>query len=65
MERYLRKCQNLGFDIVEISFGFLSIPPDDSLRVVDLVYSHGLKANPELGSNLVLVEIQLAQIWSQ
>ncbi|OJD28366.1 hypothetical protein ACJ73_00237 [Blastomyces percursus] len=37
------------FDVVEISSGFLSIPADDWLRLVDKVHSYGLKAKPELG----------------
>ncbi|KAK5939347.1 hypothetical protein PMZ80_008651 [Knufia obscura] len=49
VEKYLTKCKDLGFDVVECSAGFLSIPPDDFLRLVDKVQSMGLKAKPELG----------------
>lgn len=49
VERYLEKCKDLGLDVVEVSTGFLSLPPDDWLRVVDLVHQKGLKAKPELG----------------
>ncbi|KAF2104082.1 sulfonate biosynthesis enzyme [Rhizodiscina lignyota] len=49
MEKYLRKCKDLGFDVIEISSGFLSLPPDDWLRIVDKVHAHNLKAKPELG----------------
>ncbi|OBT50045.1 hypothetical protein VE04_09081 [Pseudogymnoascus sp. 24MN13] len=49
VDRYLRKCKDLGFDVVELSSGFLSFPPDDWLRLVEKVQSHGLKAKPELG----------------
>lgn len=49
VEKYLKKCKDLGFDVVECSAGFLSIPPDDFLRLVDKVQSMGLKAKPELG----------------
>lgn len=49
MERYLQKCKSLGFDVIEISTGFLSIPPDDWMRVVDKVHAAGLTAKPELG----------------
>ncbi|OXV09256.1 hypothetical protein Egran_02980 [Elaphomyces granulatus] len=48
-DRYLRKCKDLGFDVVELSSGFLSIPGDDWLRLVEKVHSYGLKAKPELG----------------
>jgi len=47
--RYLTKCRSLGFDVIEISSGFLSIPADDWLRLVDLVHSEGLIAKPEIG----------------
>ena len=41
--------ENLGFDIVEISSGFISIPTDDWLRLVEKVKQAGLKAKPEVG----------------
>ncbi|KIW71996.1 hypothetical protein PV04_00220 [Phialophora macrospora] len=49
VEKYLHKCKDLGFDVIEISSGFLSFPPDDWLRLVDKVHSMGMKAKPELG----------------
>jgi len=49
VEKYLRKCKDLGFDVVECSAGFLSIPSDDFIRLVDKVQSMGLKAKPEIG----------------
>ncbi|KAE8136040.1 hypothetical protein BDV38DRAFT_272320 [Aspergillus pseudotamarii] len=48
-DKYLQKCKDLGFDIIELSSGFLSIPEDDWLRLVDKVHSYKLKAKPELG----------------
>ncbi|KAI9373177.1 hypothetical protein BJX61DRAFT_533354 [Aspergillus egyptiacus] len=48
-DKYLQKCKDLGFDVIEVSSGFLSIPEDDWLRLVDKVHSYGLKAKPELG----------------
>ncbi|KAL2260312.1 hypothetical protein VTK26DRAFT_5720 [Humicola hyalothermophila] len=47
--RYLSLCKALGFDVLEISTGFLSLPPDDWLRLVDTVQSSGLRAKPEIG----------------
>jgi phosphosulfolactate synthase (CoM biosynthesis protein A) len=41
--------KHLGFDVVEISTGFLSLPPDNWLRLVDRVHSAGLIAKPEIG----------------
>ncbi|UDD58950.1 hypothetical protein AFCA_006373 [Aspergillus flavus] len=43
------KCKDLGFDVIELSSGFLSFPEDDWLRLVDKVHSYKLKAKPELG----------------
>ncbi|KAJ5640392.1 hypothetical protein N7528_000017 [Penicillium herquei] len=48
-DRYLKKCKELGFDVIELSAGFLSIPGDDWLRLVDKVHSYKLTAKPELG----------------
>ena len=39
----------VGFDILEVSAGFISIPTDDILRLVERVESAGLKAKPEVG----------------
>ena len=49
IESYIRECRELGFDIIEISSGFLTIPPDDWLRLVEKVQKAGLKAKPEIG----------------
>src|SRR5438876_46665 len=43
------ECNKLGFDIIEISAGFVVIPTDDWLRLIDLVRKSGLKAKPEVG----------------
>jgi phosphosulfolactate synthase (CoM biosynthesis protein A) len=47
--RYIQECRNVGFDILEISSGFITIPTDDWLRLVDHVQKAGLKAKPEVG----------------
>ncbi|MDD5371540.1 MAG: phosphosulfolactate synthase [Anaerolineaceae bacterium] len=49
VERYIRECKELGFDIIEISSGFITFPTDDWLRLVDKVQKAGLKAKPEVG----------------
>jgi phosphosulfolactate synthase (CoM biosynthesis protein A) len=49
VHRYIGACQELGFDIIEVSSGFVSIPPDDWLRLVEDVQKAGLKAKPEVG----------------
>lgn len=47
--RYLGECKEIGFDIVEVSSGFITVPADDLLRLVDRVQKIGLKAKPEVG----------------
>lgn len=49
VNRYIETCRNVGFDILEISSGFISIPVDDWLRLVEKVQKTGLKAKPEVG----------------
>jgi phosphosulfolactate synthase (CoM biosynthesis protein A) len=49
VHRYMGECQELGFDIVEVSSGFVTVPPDDLLRVVEEVRKAGLKAKAEVG----------------
>src|SRR6266705_5099155 len=49
VQKYVGECERLGFDIVEISAGFVSIPTDDWLRLIELVRKSGLKAKPEVG----------------
>jgi phosphosulfolactate synthase (CoM biosynthesis protein A) len=47
--KYIQECKDLGFDIIEISAGFITIPTDDWLRLVELVRKAGLKPKPEIG----------------
>ncbi len=49
VDRYIAECKNIGFDIIEISSGFITIPEDDILRLVEKVKRAGLKAKPEVG----------------
>jgi phosphosulfolactate synthase (CoM biosynthesis protein A) len=49
VREYVAECKKLGFDIIEISAGFVSIPTDDWLRLIELVRKSGLKAKPEVG----------------
>jgi len=46
---YIGECRNLGFDIVEISCGFITIPMEDWVRLVERVKQAGLKPKPEVG----------------
>lgn len=49
VDQYINECKELGFDIIEVSSGFITIPVDDWLRVVEKVQRAGLKAKPEVG----------------
>src|SRR5205823_3160708 len=46
---YIRECKEIGFDIVEVSSGFVTLPDDDWLRLIERVQKAGLKAKPEVG----------------
>jgi phosphosulfolactate synthase (CoM biosynthesis protein A) len=49
VDRYIQTCKALGFDIIELSAGFITLPTDDWLRLVEKVQQAGLKAKPEIG----------------
>jgi phosphosulfolactate synthase (CoM biosynthesis protein A) len=46
---YIHECRDLGFDIVEISCGFVTVPMEDWLRLVEKVKNAGLQPKPEVG----------------
>ena len=48
VDRYLEECRELGFDIVEVSSGFLSIPTEDLARLTGKVKEAGMKPKPEI-----------------
>ncbi|WP_435335945.1 phosphosulfolactate synthase [Haloarchaeobius sp. TZWWS8] len=48
VEDYVTEAADLGFDIVEVSSGFLAIDTDDMVALTELVQYHGLKAKPEI-----------------
>src|ERR1051326_3781772 len=35
VRRYIQECKAVGFDIIEVSSGFISIPRDDWLRLIE------------------------------
>jgi phosphosulfolactate synthase (CoM biosynthesis protein A) len=49
VNRYLDQCAELGFDIVEVSIGLITMPLDDVVRLVERVQKMGLVAKPEVG----------------
>ncbi len=46
---YIDECRRLGFDIIEISSGFISVPADDLLRLTEKIQKAGLKVKAEVG----------------
>jgi phosphosulfolactate synthase (CoM biosynthesis protein A) len=49
VKKYIEQCKQVGFDIIEISTGFITLSSDDWLRLIQLVHQAGLKAKPEIG----------------
>ena len=49
VDRYIEEVKSVGFDILEISAGFISIPEDDWLALVERTKDEGLKPKPEVG----------------
>jgi phosphosulfolactate synthase (CoM biosynthesis protein A) len=49
VKSYIKECKEVGFDTIEISSGFITLPADDWLRLVEQVQKAGLKAKPEVG----------------
>ena len=49
VDRYLKECKEVGFDIVEISTGFITMPVDDIVHLTERVHEAGLLAKPEVG----------------
>lgn len=49
VDHYLKEAKEVGFDVIEISTGFIMLPTSGLLRLVDKVVAAGLKAKPELG----------------
>lgn len=49
VDRYLAEAKALDFDVLEISAGFVSLPTEAMLRLIERVRQAGLKPKPELG----------------
>jgi len=49
VDEYIDECKRLGFDIIEISSGFISVPADDLVRLTERVTKVGLLAKAEVG----------------
>lgn len=64
VDDYLREAREVGFDVIEISTGFITIPTSGLLRLIEKVRAAGIKAKPELsiqfGSGGDSTEVELA-----
>ncbi|MBI5587026.1 MAG: phosphosulfolactate synthase [Deltaproteobacteria bacterium] len=49
VERYILECKNIGFDIIEISKGFITVPADDLVRLTKRARKAGLEVKAEVG----------------
>ncbi|MTW85262.1 phosphosulfolactate synthase [Virgibacillus dakarensis] len=49
VDHCINECKRVGFDIIEISTGFITMPIDDIVRLVERVQQAGLLAKPEIG----------------
>jgi phosphosulfolactate synthase (CoM biosynthesis protein A) len=49
VDYYIRRCKEFGFDIIEVSAGFITLPTDDWLHLIEDVQRMGLLAKPEVG----------------
>lgn len=49
VDQYLKEAKDIGFDVIEISTGFIMLPTSGLQRLVEKVNRAGLKAKPELG----------------
>ncbi|MDN5864803.1 MAG: phosphosulfolactate synthase [Gammaproteobacteria bacterium] len=49
VEKYLEEAKEVGFDTIEISTGFITIPTSGLIRLVEQVKKAGFKPKPELG----------------
>jgi phosphosulfolactate synthase (CoM biosynthesis protein A) len=49
VRRSLGECKELGFDLVEVSSGFVTLPADDLVALAGQVQAAGLEVKPEVG----------------
>jgi phosphosulfolactate synthase (CoM biosynthesis protein A) len=50
VRKYVAECKKVGFDIIEISAGFVSIPTDDWLQLIEHSATYLRTASPPCGS---------------
>ena len=47
--KFIKESSSLGFDVIEVSTGMISVPVDDVLRIVEEVAEAGMRPKPEVG----------------
>jgi phosphosulfolactate synthase (CoM biosynthesis protein A) len=57
VDKYLRECKSLGFDVIEVSSGLAPIPLENKIEIVRAVQRIGLKPKPEIS---MMIEPELA-----
>src|SRR5438094_9040257 len=55
VRQYVAECKRLGFDVVEISAGVVSISTDAWLRLIEFVRKSGLNAAPDVAMKVCVV----------
>jgi phosphosulfolactate synthase (CoM biosynthesis protein A) len=48
VNRYIDECASIGFDVLQISTGFVSVPLDDLLAITERATLAGLEVKPEI-----------------
>jgi len=48
VDKYLKECKKLGFDVVEVSSGLAPMPLEDKVEIVKQVKKLGMKPKPEV-----------------
>jgi phosphosulfolactate synthase (CoM biosynthesis protein A) len=49
VDQCLTVCRSLGFDTIEVSAGFVSVPPDDLVALARRALDQGFRVKPEVG----------------
>ncbi|MCJ7429486.1 MAG: phosphosulfolactate synthase [Candidatus Nanohaloarchaeota archaeon QJJ-5] len=48
VEAYVDECKRLGFDIVEVSSGFLAMDVDEKVAITEMIAEKGIEPKPEI-----------------
>jgi phosphosulfolactate synthase (CoM biosynthesis protein A) len=63
VDRYIEEAKVLGFDVIELSAGFISLPTGNLLRLVEKVKAAGLKPNPSSAFNSAPAAARWPKNW--